>query len=74
MAVGLFGGTFDPFHVAHLRIAEEVREAFSLERVYFVPAWIQPLKRAANRGRRRRPGAHARDGDAEQRSFSDIEG
>jgi nicotinate-nucleotide adenylyltransferase len=44
MAVGLFGGTFDPVHVAHLRIAEEVREAFSLERIYFVPAWIQPLK------------------------------
>jgi nicotinate-nucleotide adenylyltransferase len=47
MAVGLFGGTFDPVHVAHLRIAEEVREAFSLERIYFVPARIQPLKRAA---------------------------
>jgi nicotinate-nucleotide adenylyltransferase len=47
MAVGLFGGTFDPVHVAHLRIAEEVREAFSLERIYFVPAWIQPLKRTS---------------------------
>ncbi len=47
MGVGLFGGTFDPVHIAHLRIAEEVREAFSLEKVYFVPAWIQPLKRTA---------------------------
>jgi nicotinate-nucleotide adenylyltransferase len=47
MAVGLFGGTFDPVHIAHLRIAEEVREAFSLEKIYFVPALIQPLKRAA---------------------------
>jgi nicotinate-nucleotide adenylyltransferase len=47
MAVGLFGGTFDPVHVAHLRIAEEVREAFSLEKIYFVPAWIQPLKRTS---------------------------
>jgi nicotinate-nucleotide adenylyltransferase len=47
MAVGLFGGTFDPVHVAHLRIAEEVGEAFALERIYFVPAWIQPLKRGA---------------------------
>jgi len=45
MAIGLFGGTFDPVHMAHLRIAEEVREAFSLERIYFVPAWVQPLKR-----------------------------
>jgi len=47
MGVGLFGGTFDPVHTAHLRIAEEVREAFSLERVYFIPTWIQPLKRGA---------------------------
>ena len=47
MGVGLFGGTFDPVHTAHLRIAEEVREAFSLERVYFIPTWIQPLKGGA---------------------------
>jgi nicotinate-nucleotide adenylyltransferase len=48
MAVGLFGGTFDPVHVGHLRIAEEVRENFSLDRVYFIPAWLQPLKRQKN--------------------------
>ncbi len=44
MAIGLFGGTFDPIHVGHLRVAEEVREHFALEKVYFVPAWRQPLK------------------------------
>ena len=44
MAIGLFGGTFDPIHVGHLRIAEEVREHFNLESVYFVPASVQPLK------------------------------
>ena len=44
MAIGVFGGTFDPVHLGHLRIAEEVREAFSLDRVYFVPARVQPLK------------------------------
>jgi nicotinate-nucleotide adenylyltransferase len=44
MAIGLFGGTFDPIHVGHLRVAQEVCEHFSLERVYFVPAWTQPLK------------------------------
>lgn len=44
MAIGLFGGTFDPIHVGHLRVAEEVREHFALERVYFVPTWRQPLK------------------------------
>jgi nicotinate-nucleotide adenylyltransferase len=44
MAIGLFGGTFDPVHVGHLRVAQEVREHFALERLYFVPAWKQPLK------------------------------
>jgi nicotinate-nucleotide adenylyltransferase len=46
MAIGVFGGTFDPVHMGHLRVAEEVREAFSMERVYFVPARIQPFKQS----------------------------
>ena len=36
--LGLFGGTFDPVHFGHLRLAAEVREAFRLERVVFLPA------------------------------------
>ncbi len=45
MAVGIFGGTFDPVHFGHLRIAEEIRETFSLERIYFVPARVPPHKK-----------------------------
>jgi nicotinate-nucleotide adenylyltransferase len=44
MRVGLFGGTFDPVHNGHLRVAEEVREHFCLEKLYFIPALAQPLK------------------------------
>jgi len=42
--VGVFGGTFNPVHLGHLRAAEEVREALSLERVLFVPARVPPHK------------------------------
>ena len=45
--VGIFGGTFNPIHVGHLRAAEEVREALGLERVVFVPAADPPHKRGS---------------------------
>jgi nicotinate-nucleotide adenylyltransferase len=47
MKIGLFGGTFDPIHWGHLRSAEEVREAFHLDRIFFIPTSIQPLKSGA---------------------------
>jgi len=36
--VGIFGGTFDPPHIAHLVVAAEVRDALSLDIVHFVVA------------------------------------
>jgi nicotinate-nucleotide adenylyltransferase len=42
--LGVFGGTFDPIHVAHLRCAEEAREAMALDRVLFVPSASPPHK------------------------------
>jgi nicotinate-nucleotide adenylyltransferase len=42
--IGLFGGTFDPVHLAHLRTAEEVREALALDRVDLVLAATPPHK------------------------------
>ncbi|MGZ3524242.1 MAG: nicotinate-nucleotide adenylyltransferase [Thermodesulfobacteriota bacterium] len=43
--VGLFGGTFNPIHLGHLRGAEEIREMFHLEEVTFVPSSIPPHKK-----------------------------
>lgn len=42
--VALFGGTFDPIHYGHLICAEEVKEAFGFERVWFIPAFQPPHK------------------------------
>ncbi len=40
----MFGGTFDPIHLAHLAVAQEAAEAIGLERVLFVPAGEPPHK------------------------------
>ena len=45
-ALGVFGGTFDPIHVAHLAVAEAARDALRLRRVLFVPAARPPHKTA----------------------------
>jgi nicotinate-nucleotide adenylyltransferase len=42
--IGLFGGTFDPVHVGHLRCAQEVGEAFHLNQVIFILAATPPHK------------------------------
>lgn len=47
MKIGILGGTFNPIHLAHLRIAEEVQEACELDRVLFIPAAEPPHKDVA---------------------------
>jgi nicotinate-nucleotide adenylyltransferase len=43
-ALGVFGGTFDPIHLAHLAVAEAARDAVGLEQVLFIPAGEPPHK------------------------------
>ena len=42
--LGVFGGTFDPIHIAHLAIAEAARDALGLARILFIPAGQPPHK------------------------------
>lgn len=44
MDVGLFGGTFNPPHLAHLVIAEAVRDQFGLDEVLWMPSRNPPHK------------------------------
>jgi len=53
--VGVLGGTFDPIHLAHLRLGDAAMTDLKLDRVIFVPAgqpWLkagQPLSPACHR-------------------------
>ena len=42
MRLGIFGGTFDPPHNGHLRLAQFVFEKKSLDKLIFVTAFITP--------------------------------
>lgn len=44
MKIALFGGTFDPVHNGHLRVARAAAAQFSLDRVLFVPSGNPPHK------------------------------
>ena len=42
--IGLLGGTFDPVHYGHIRLAEECREKLGLEEIWFIPTAVPPHK------------------------------
>ena len=47
MAIGLYGGSFDPIHFGHLITTQSVLEQRNLEQIIFMPSHISPLKQDA---------------------------
>jgi nicotinate-nucleotide adenylyltransferase len=43
--IGIYGGTFDPIHNGHYKIAEAILNAFAMDLLLFVPAYAPPHKR-----------------------------
>lgn len=48
MKTGIFGGTFNPPHAGHLRLAKAAMEYAGLDRVIIIPACVPPHKAAAS--------------------------
>lgn len=49
MRLGIFGGSFDPVHNAHLALARACQQQAKLDEVWFTPTAIQPLKQKGPR-------------------------
>lgn len=43
--IGIFGGTFNPFHMGHLNSIQTVFKKFGLSKIFVVPTFQNPLKK-----------------------------
>ncbi len=44
MKIGLYGGTFNPFHNGHIGITRHVQTVYDLDKIFFIPSAIPPHK------------------------------
>jgi nicotinate-nucleotide adenylyltransferase len=45
MKIGVFGGSFNPVHIGHLLVAEDIIEQLKLDKMLFIPAFDPPHKK-----------------------------
>ena len=48
MAICIFPGTFNPIHIAHIKMAQYVLKKYGFEKVIFIPAYIPPHKQVSS--------------------------
>jgi nicotinate-nucleotide adenylyltransferase len=42
--IGLFGGTFNPIHLGHVQVVQEVKSGFGLDQILIIPSALPPHK------------------------------
>jgi len=48
MKIGILGGTFNPPHIGHLILAQEVYQKAGLDKIFFIPTNLPPHKESHN--------------------------
>ena len=49
MRLGIFGGTFNPPHMGHIRLVTAIADKLQLDRVLIIPASVPPVPTLATR-------------------------
>lgn len=45
MRIGILGGTFNPVHIGHLILAEQMHQILGLDKIIFIPVYLPPHKK-----------------------------
>lgn len=48
MKIGIFGGTFNPVHIGHVKLAENFKNELKLDKLLIIPTAVPPHKEAEN--------------------------